>query len=193
MLGSIIKSIKARLQRKDGAPAVTPTQPPNQHEYRPKQLLDEDDDAEDDQHGAGDPELDFDAWLTDMDDALQRFLDLVPAELAHELDYSKDSLTPLESWLLQRYPDQESLEVEPSIDLADGAARYVGETFVKSLGAHWTLSRKNPRDVYYGSPIVTGHPGETTSICPHRLVGVALHRRVGNFLRMVFDSQNERR
>lgn len=136
-------------------------------------------------------ELDFDAWLTDMDDALDHFREHVPAVLAEQLDYSPESLVALENWLLQRYPDQESFKTDSSLALVDGIVRYVGETFVRSLGAHWTLSR-NPKNVYYGLPIVTGHPRETTPQCPHKLVSVATYRREGAFLRDVFNSQNKR-
>lgn len=135
-------------------------------------------------------EMDFDAWLTDMDDALDRFLDLVPAELAEKLDYSPESLIALEAWLLRRYPDQQSYQAEPALALVDAAVRYVGETFVRSLGAHWTLSR-NPKNVFHGLPIVTGHPSQTTPQCPHKLLNVAIGRREGTFLREVFDSQNK--
>lgn len=136
----------------------------------------------------GEQELDFDAWLTNMDDALDRFVELVPAELAEELDYSPKSLVAVESWLLQRYPDQQSLKSDPALGFIDGAVRYVGEVFVRNLGAHWTLSR-NPKNVFYGLPIVTGHPRETTPQCPHKLLNVATARREGTFLREVFDSQ----
>jgi hypothetical protein len=137
-------------------------------------------------------ELDFDAWLTDMDDALDRFLELVPAELAAKLDYSPESLVALERWLLQRYPDLQSLKIDPELALVDGATRYVGETFVRNLGAHWTLNT-NPKNVFYGLPVVTGHPRQTTPQCPHKLLSAATARREGAFLRKVFDSQNQQR
>jgi len=135
-------------------------------------------------------ELDFDAWLTDMDDALDRFFELVPGELAEKLDYSAESLIALESWLLQRYPQPQSLKMDPELALVDGAARYVGEIFVRSLGAHWTLNT-NPKNVFYGLPVITGHPRATAPQCPHKLLNVATVRREGTFLREVFDSQNQ--
>jgi hypothetical protein len=134
-------------------------------------------------------ELEFDAWLTDMDDALERFMELAPESLIEQLDYSPDSLNAIEHWLLQSYASLDAFDAEPSTQLIDGAVRYVGETFVRNLGAHWSVSLENPNDVFYGLPIVIGHPGQTTPLCPHRLTGVATDRRLGNFLRTVFDNQ----
>lgn len=45
----------------------------------------------------------FNDWLADMADALDRFHELIPEAVQAKLDYSPASLDILEQWLLSRY------------------------------------------------------------------------------------------
>ena len=57
----------------------------------------------------------FTDWLAAMDQRLAWLRGQVPADLAAKLDYSLESLDPLENWLLERYPpgpDTDALHAE---------------------------------------------------------------------------------
>ena len=86
-------------------------------------------------------EDDFEYWLADMDDALERFFPQLPEAVRSKLDYSSASLDVLESWFLERYPNMDAvLQKSESLTL-DGVSRYVGETFRKQFGGHWEMRR----------------------------------------------------
>jgi hypothetical protein len=126
----------------------------------------------------------FENWLAHMDDALDAFMRLLPAELRPALDYSPVSLDRLEAFLLERYPSVAAIKADPEPYL-DGASRYAGEVFRRTLAGHWRISLDDPRYVYYGLPELTFRPEKDTPICPITLVGASLHRRTGVFLSTV--------
>lgn len=134
---------------------------------------------------------DFEAWLTDMPDCLRKFLDEIEVDGSIKLDFSANSLLSIESLLLSRFPDQMSYKQFAETHFVDGVTRYVGEVFRRSLGGRWELSRKNPNDVNFGLPVLTGYIGETTPTCPHRLVLVSVARRRGDFLYSVLTNITE--
>jgi len=72
-----------------------------------------------------------------MKDVHNEFLATLPEELKQSLDYSSESLVALEHWLKEEYSSSTDLyNLSNSLHL-DGAARYVGEVFLKQLGGSW--------------------------------------------------------
>lgn len=127
---------------------------------------------------------DFEAWLTDMPEALDRFLEVVPEGL--KLDFSADALGRLEEWLLGEYESLESyVERAPTV-IVDGVSRYIGETLRTHLGGCWDIILDNRKNVYFGMPVLIGAGGELTPVCPHFLATTLLDRRSGKFLGRLF-------
>lgn len=133
----------------------------------------------------------FEYWLADMDDALTRFLDSLPGEVKGRLDHSPQSLSALEEWLLSRYPGTDAMLPTSESQVVDGAARYVGEVFRRSLGGKWTIECKDQRNAFYGLPQLTGLPGQQAQLCPLTLVTTSADRRTGKFLQMVYLNNKE--
>jgi hypothetical protein len=132
---------------------------------------------------------DFNYWVADMDDALARFFDTLPASLRSKLNYSPESLEALERWILARYPSIEAARAAEESRIIDGLARYVGETFRKNAGGHWDINLDNPKAAFFSVPILTGF---RTPICPLALVTASTDRRTGRFIRTVLDNNLRR-
>ncbi|MFV0427960.1 MAG: hypothetical protein ACK5KO_00810 [Arachnia sp.] len=119
----------------------------------------------------------FELWLADMWVYLDDLRAAVPDDVV--LDYSLDSLVPLERWILQRYPDLASAKAELG-GLAGSAGAYVGETVRKAAGGVWQLDGTKS-SVFYGFPVLVGVRGKKT-ISPLTLVTAATDRRRGDYL-----------
>jgi hypothetical protein len=52
---------------------------------------------------------DFEYWLFEMDDALERFLQGIGEPVRSQLDFSPASLDALEAWVLERYANPDDL------------------------------------------------------------------------------------
>lgn len=134
----------------------------------------------------------FEYWLFEMDDELEKFLSSIQPLAGGNLDFSPGSLDILERWMLGRYPNTTRL-LEPSEKhVLDGAARYIGETFRKQLGGYWDISLDDPNYVYHGIPQLTGFGENPTPLCPHSLATAAVDRKTGNFLRTVLENAKRR-
>ncbi len=127
-------------------------------------------------------EDDFEWWVMDMDDALDRFLDSLPPEIQESLDFSPRSLNVLEAWLLATYPHLESLLTPEQTLMLDGAARYIGETLRQAAGGHWSINLDDPMYVYFGLPILKKIGTSSEILCPLTLVTAATDRRTGTYL-----------
>ncbi|EGK12420.1 hypothetical protein ACFQ49_02080 [Kroppenstedtia eburnea] len=130
---------------------------------------------------------DFQFWLMDMDDAIDRLFSLLPAEVENHLDYSATSLNYIESWILNKYPDTADIIKESEKEVLDGLSRYVGETFRMAFKGKWTIPLDDPDYAYYGMPMVA-IPHYNNSICPVTLVTASADRRVGNYISTVFNN-----
>jgi hypothetical protein len=119
----------------------------------------------------------FEAWLADHHEALARFFLVLPAPLVAALDYSPASLDALEGWLLLRYPSSADARPAAEAPILDGAARYLGETFVQQGNGTWSLG-DTVGDVFFGLPVVTGLPAKDPA-CPPFLARAALNKRTG--------------
>jgi hypothetical protein len=134
---------------------------------------------------------DFEYWLADMDDALDRFIATLPASLRGRLDYSPASLDALEAWILERYPTTQAMLAPSEAQVVDGLARYVGETIRKNIGGKWDIRLDDPKYAFYGLPQLTGFGPRSTPEAPITLATAAADRREGNYIRSVFDGMRE--
>jgi hypothetical protein len=134
---------------------------------------------------------DFNFWVADMDDALDSFKASLPADVAAQLDYTPASLDALEHWLLDTYASSEETQEAGQTANMDGAARYFGETFRKTMGGYWDIDLDNQKNVYFGVPVVTGYKEKSTPLCPLWMVGAATHRRTGTSLRTILQNYQE--
>ena len=123
----------------------------------------------------------FEYWLFDMDDAIEGFLESLSIPVRGKLDSSPDSLDVLEAWLLDRYPKTESMLDRYEFPRVDDAARYIGETFRRTLGGYWDIKLDHPKNAYFGLPILTGFERPPTPICPLLLATASVDRRTGSY------------
>ena len=135
---------------------------------------------------------DFQSWLFEMDDALERFLSLLPSHLRPALDFSPGSLDVLEQWILERYAGVSEILEPGEALILDGLARYVGETFREQLGGYWQIRFDNPKDAHYGLPELTGFSPRPTPLSPHSLVTASTDRRSGNYISTVLANVKKR-
>ena len=131
---------------------------------------------------------DFESWLVDMDDALERFCDSLPGEVSERLDYSPASLDVLEEWTLDRYESTDQMLSASEATTVDGLARYIGETFRRAIGGRWGIRLDDPKYVFYGLPEITGYSDKPTSLCPISLATASADRRTGEYLSAVLAS-----
>jgi hypothetical protein len=130
----------------------------------------------------------FESWLVDMDDALERFVDGLPREVSQRLDYTPSSLDALEGWILDRYESTDQMLAASQAATVDGLARYVGETFRKAIGGRWGIRLDDPKYVFYGLPEIMGYSDKPTSLCPISLATASADRRSGRYLSGVLAS-----
>jgi hypothetical protein len=133
----------------------------------------------------------FEYWLSHMDDALAEFFARLPEDLRAKLDYSPASLPAIEEWLLARYPNPGAIMTDAELPILDGAARYVGETFRKSVGGRWRIRLDDPKYVYHGLPELTFLEKRDTPECPLATVTTSLDRRTGKYFTQVLNGVRE--
>jgi len=131
---------------------------------------------------------DFEYWLADMDDAIERFLGGVASRVSERLDLSPASLDVLEAWIVERYASTEAMLAPSESRIVDGLARYIGETFRKAIGGRWEIRFDDSKYVFYGKPQLTDFWDKPTPVCPLSLATAAADRRTGEFLSGVLAS-----
>jgi hypothetical protein len=130
----------------------------------------------------------FQVWLMDMSDAIERFQQSLPSELQGRLDYSPESLEVVEGFALAKYSMVAEAKKQSEAFTVDGIARYVGQVFRKHLGGKWVIDFSDKKNAFYGLPQLSGMVGQKTQLCPLTLVTASLDRRTGKFIRTVFDN-----
>jgi hypothetical protein len=131
----------------------------------------------------------FEYWFFEMDDALERFLARLPPKTRQKLDFSPSSLDILEAWILDAYPDIATMLKHDQADIVGGAARYIGETFRRTIGGYWDIRLDDPKMAFSGLPILTGSKERPTPVCPITLVTASADRRTGNYIRTVLEAK----
>ncbi|MFV0383878.1 hypothetical protein [Paracoccus sp. (in: a-proteobacteria)] len=122
----------------------------------------------------------FEEWHASMYVYMDNLRAAVPDNIV--LDYSLDSLLPLERWVLDRYPDVESARAELG-GLAGAAGAYLGETVRKAAGGKWRMD-DNEKSVFHGFPVLVEIRGSKT-ISPLTLITASTDRRKGDYLHSV--------
>ena len=129
---------------------------------------------------------DFEQWLFEMDERLDEFIGNVPRNVSMKMDYSVESLSLLENWLLTKYRSNNEILKDSEKQLLDMVARYVGEALRKNLGGVWNIDLKNKSSVYYELPVIEKQGCWTE--CPVTLVTASIDRRSGNYMAGVLNS-----
>lgn len=130
----------------------------------------------------------FQYWLAHMDQALEAFLDLVPATLRKQLDGEPESLDKLEAWLLSRYPSVPHTKAASEASVLDGESRYVGEILRRVTGSIWTTETRDRKFAFYGLPILQGGMLVRMPACPLTMVTAAVDRRTGKYLSTIISN-----
>ncbi len=130
----------------------------------------------------------FQIWLMDMEEAIERFRQGIAADIAIRLDFSPESLSAVEEFALGKYSGIEVAKSQSEAQTLDGMARYVGQVFRKHFGGKWTIDFSDKKNAFYGLPQLTGMAGQRIQFCPLTLVTASLDRRTGKFIRMIFDN-----
>ncbi|MCB6182920.1 hypothetical protein LIN78_05080 [Leeia sp. TBRC 13508] len=133
----------------------------------------------------------FQVWLMDMSDAIERFRQFIPVDMAARLDFSPESLSLIEEFALANYPTINDIKKQSEAKAVDGMARYVGQVFRKYFGGKWIIDFNDKKNVFYCLPQLTGMAGQRTQICPLTLVTASVDRRTGKFIRTVFDNHQQ--
>lgn len=130
----------------------------------------------------------FEVWLMDMSDAIERFRLSIPKSVGERLDFSPDSLNAIEAFILATYSNVDEIKEQSEAQMVDGMARYVGQVFRKHLGGKWSIELVDKQNVFYGLPQLVGMAGQSTQICPLTLVTASTDRRTGKFIKTIFDN-----
>jgi len=123
----------------------------------------------------------FQIWLIEMDNALERFIASAPQEVAAKLDGSIESLDVVEAWALSKYKSPQDIRPAAETAFHDGAARYVGEIFRKHTDSKWSLDESDPKHLNFGVPALTGGKLKV-GMAPLTLITALLDRRTGKYL-----------
>lgn len=120
----------------------------------------------------------FETWHASIYVYLDELRAAVPAEVT--LDYSLNSLKPLEAWLLDRYPDIDAARADMA-GMINNAGAYIGETIRKTAGrGTWRLD-DDEESIFHGFPILVDfRDGDSCS--PITLASAATDRRRGDYL-----------
>lgn len=130
----------------------------------------------------------FEIWLMEMESAIQSFLESAPESVASRLDFSNESLSAIESWIMALYEGPGEIMRPEDSHVHDGAARYIGQTFRRVLGGVWKIDFSDSENVFFGVPQISGMSGQKSQFCPHALVTSLLDRRKGNYLVTIFNN-----
>lgn len=126
---------------------------------------------------------DFQYWLFEMSENLEKLRDLLPNDIEKTVDYSIESLSSLESWVIKYAFPQVSeswlvkalvLEGDLYFEL-ELVSIYIGEVIRKNIGGRWVADISNPNSFYYRVPVIESDT--YGSICPVELVISALKKK----------------
>ena len=75
----------------------------------------------------------FQLWLLDISDAIERFRQSLPPDLTARSNFSSESLSDVEAHALAKYPTASDIKQPSEAAVVDGMARYVGEVSGNTL------------------------------------------------------------
>jgi hypothetical protein len=112
------------------------------------------------------------------------------AMIGADLDVSEKSLDVLEGFLLRRFRSIDEAVQPDNRPVLDAAARHIGLIMLLNVdGAHWDIDVDNEDNVYYQLPVIRFSDGAEE--CPLSMVGAALDRRTGVYLRTLVENYEE--
>jgi hypothetical protein len=79
----------------------------------------------------------FRAWLSLNDYLLDEFLSADVPDMPADA-FTEDGLRSAENAAINRFADPDEALAEPNRELYDKFVRFIGETFIRSLGGRWT-------------------------------------------------------
>ncbi len=73
------------------------------------------------------------------------------------LDFSLESLIPLEAYILKRFPSIDNFRIKENSGVANMLACYVGEFILQHCAGHWKY-QDDPNYVHFGRPVIEFRP-----------------------------------
>jgi hypothetical protein len=129
----------------------------------------------------------FQRFLMDIDDVVDEFIEDA-ASFGFDFDFSEYSLDMLESYCLRRESELNQDERKKD-SFVEAAACYLGETVIKHYGGDWTLIIDDPKDIFYGMPVIVGHTKYDLEFSPHEKIRMFMRQKKTGFLRRVIQAQ----
>jgi hypothetical protein len=129
----------------------------------------------------------FEFWLMEMDNAIEKFVNSASPEFHDKLDNSDESLSIVEQWLVSKYSNPKDTRPESEAIFLDGAARYVGEIFRVRTKSKWRIELNDKKQVFYGIPHLQGGSLKAP-LCPLTTVTASTDRRTGNYFMTILQN-----
>ena len=130
--------------------------------------------------------MEFLLWHRDSAKNLEKWLASLKTELRSALDFSFESLIPLEQYLLEIYPDSSAVRKFQNREVVDAVCTYIGEVYLRSdLDLAWGAPEDEftiAEGVYQHFWHVKGLESGVSSLHPWMQLPYALRQRIGGTL-----------
>lgn len=125
----------------------------------------------------------FDGWLIAIPEIMKEWIQGLPIQISSKLDYSLDSLTVLEAWLLENFEKRDDKLPEGLFLIAEPAGYYVGEIVRKLVGGEWVIELTDKEYAYLGIPGIYGDNYFSNGpVYPVTWITTCVARRTGHYL-----------
>src|SRR5262245_23321347 len=128
----------------------------------------------------------FDGFVFEMSEVLDTFTQEAD-QVGFRLDYSLDSLTTLERYLLECLSTVDG----PSTLMKNRAARYLGEVFRRTYGGTWKLCDGGPKYLFHGLPVIAEYARVDVEFCPIEMIANVIRCAEPGSLLKVVESHRE--
>ncbi len=125
-------------------------------------------------------------WMSEINEAIDYFLDNLPSEINKQLNYTPESLQVIEIWIHKHCPNTQDILMDKYPEVSDGAARYIGEVFRRNLGGCWDIVLDQPSAKFNSLPIIIGTAEHNYKKCPVTMTTMA--RRSGTYIFNAFQT-----
>lgn len=129
----------------------------------------------------------FQRFLIIKEDIIDDFIEEAE-NFGVEFDFSEYSLDMLEAYYLKRESELNQDEKRKG-SFIEAAACYLGETLKKHYGGAWTLNIDDPKNLFYGMPVIVGHAKSGVEFCAHQVFRMFTRQKKLGFLRKVIQAQ----